>query len=44
MTTLDYMKLRLNTFWLTFGLSIAGFLISLVSLSIAYCYGEQLLR
>ncbi len=38
-----YMKLRLNTFWLTFGMSVAGFLISLVSLSVAYFYGEQLL-
>ena len=38
-----YMKLRLNTFWLTFGMSIAGFLISLVSLAVAYFYGESLL-
>ena len=30
-----YMKLRLNTFWLSFGLSIAGFLISLISLTVA---------
>lgn len=37
-----YMKLRLSTFWLTFGLSIAGFLISLVSLAVAYFYGERL--
>jgi len=29
------MKLRLNTFWLSFGLSIAGFLISLISLTVA---------
>lgn len=38
-----YMKLRLNTFWLTFGMSIAGFVISLVSLAVAYFYGESLL-
>lgn len=38
-----YMKLRLNTFWLTFGMSIAGFLISLVSLAVAYFYGEHLM-
>jgi hypothetical protein len=38
-----YMKLRLNTFWLTFGMSIAGFLISLVSLAVAYFYGERLM-
>jgi len=38
-----YMKLRLNTFWLSFGMSIAGFLISLVSLTVAYFYGERLM-
>ena len=38
-----YMKLRLNTFWLTFGMSIAGFAISLVSLAVAYFYGERLM-
>ncbi len=32
----DYMRLRLNTFWWTFGLSIASFVISLVTLSVAY--------
>jgi hypothetical protein len=37
-----YMKLRLNTFWVSFGMSIAGFLISLVSLAVAYFYGEHL--
>jgi hypothetical protein len=39
----NYMKLRLNTFWLTFGLSIAGFVISLVSLAVAALYGERIL-
>jgi hypothetical protein len=37
-----YMKLRLNTVWVSFGMSIAGFLISLVSLAVAYFYGEHL--
>jgi hypothetical protein len=40
---MTYMKLRLNTFWLTFGLSIAGFVISLISLAIAALYGERIL-
>jgi hypothetical protein len=39
---MNYMKLRLNTFWLSFGLSIAGFIISLVSLAVAALYGEHL--
>lgn len=40
---MTYMRLRLNTFWLTFGLSIAGFVISLISLAVAALYGERLL-
>jgi hypothetical protein len=39
-----YMKLRLNTFWLSFGMSIAGFLISLISLGIALVFGDRGLR
>lgn len=39
-----YMKLRLNTFWLSFGLSIAGFVISLISIGIAFYYGERFPR
>jgi hypothetical protein len=39
---MTYMKLRLNTFWLTFGLSIAGFVISLISIAIAVLTGERL--
>lgn len=39
-----YMKLRLNTFWLTFGLSIAGFVISLISLAVAYYFGDRVIR
>jgi hypothetical protein len=41
---MTYMKLRLNTFWLTFGLSIAGFVISLISIGIALYTGDPLLR
>ena len=36
---MNYMKLRLNTFWWTFGLSIASFLFATVSLAVAYFYG-----
>lgn len=39
-----YMKLRLNTFWLSFGLSIAGFVISLVSIAIAFYFGDRFPR
>jgi len=39
----EYMKLRLNTFWWSFGLSIAGFAMSLVSVAIALFYGARLL-
>lgn len=39
----EYMKLRLNTFWWSFGLSVAGFVMSLVSVAIAVFYGGQLL-
>jgi len=41
---LSYMRLRLNTFWWSFGLSIASFVISLVSLAVALFYGERLFR
>lgn len=39
-----YMKLRLNTFWLSFGLSIAGFVISLISIAVAFYYGDRFPR
>jgi hypothetical protein len=39
----EYMKLRLNTFWWSFGLSIAGFVMSLVSVAIALFYGARLM-
>jgi hypothetical protein len=38
-----YMKLRLNTFWLSFGMSIAGFIISLISLAVAGVSGHHFL-
>jgi len=41
---MTYMRLRLNTFWLTFGLSIAGFIISLISIGIALYTGEPIFR
>jgi hypothetical protein len=41
---MTYMRLRLNTFWLTFGLSIAGFVISLISIGIALYTGEPIFR
>jgi hypothetical protein len=41
---MDYMRLRLGTFWWSFGLSIASFAFALLSLAIAYFYGERLLR
>ena len=40
----EYMKLRLGTFWWSFGLSIAGFLMSIISVAIALFYGDRLLR
>lgn len=41
---LDYMKLRLDTFWWSFGLSIASFVFSIASLAVALTYGDKLLR
>jgi hypothetical protein len=35
-----YMALRLKTFWWTFGLSVAGFVLSIVSLVIALLFGD----
>ncbi len=40
----EYMRLRLNTFWWSFGFSVAGFVISVVSVLIAIFYGDRLLR
>lgn len=36
---MNYMKLRLNTFWWSFGLSIASFAFATISLIVAYFYG-----
>jgi len=40
---LTLMRLRLNTFWWSFGISIAGFLISIVSLVVAFSLGGRLI-
>jgi hypothetical protein len=42
-TRLSLMRLRLNTFWWTFGLSVAGFLISIISLVVALTLSARLL-
>jgi len=41
---LELMKRRLGTFWWSFGLSLAGFLFSILSLAVALFYGDRLLR
>jgi hypothetical protein len=40
----EYMRLRLNTFWWSFGLSVAGFIFSVISVLIAIFYGDRVLR
>jgi hypothetical protein len=40
----EFMKLRLRTFWWTFGLSVAGFVISIVSMAVAIMYGNRLVN
>lgn len=40
----NYMKLRMNTFWITFALSIAGFVMSIISLGLAFYFREAFLR
>lgn len=39
----EYMRLRLNTFWWTFGMSVAGLIFSIVSILIAVFYGDRVL-
>lgn len=39
----EYMRLRLNTFWWTFGMSVAGLIFSIVSILIAVFYGDRML-
>ena len=41
---MELMKRRLGTFWWTFGLSLAGFLFSIISLGVALMYRDALLR
>ena len=41
---MELMKRRLGTFWWSFGLSLAGFVFSIISLTIALIYGDKLLR
>lgn len=38
------MRLRLSTFWWGFGMSIASFIISLISLGIALYFGDRFFR
>lgn len=40
----NYMRLRMNTFWITFAMSVAGFVMSIVSLGLALYFREMLLR
>ena len=40
---MELMRRRLGTFWWSFGLSLAGFLMSILSLSIALTFGERIL-
>lgn len=37
----EYMRLRLNTFWWTFGMSVAGLVFSLISIAIAIILGQR---
>lgn len=41
---MELMKRRLGTFWWSFGLSLASFVFSLLSLAVALMYGDRLLR
>lgn len=41
---MNYMRLRLGTFWWSFGFSVASFVFAIASLAVAYFYGERLLR
>jgi hypothetical protein len=40
----NYLALRLKTFWWSFGMSAAGFVIAVVSLIVALCTGDFLHR
>lgn len=39
-----YMALRLKTFWWSFGFSVAGFIMSIISVIIAISYGDRVMR
>lgn len=39
----EFMRLRLRTFWWSFGFSVAGFILSLISLTVAAIYGSRML-
>lgn len=41
---MDYMRLRLGTFWWSFGFSVAGFVFALLSLAVAFFFGDRLMR
>lgn len=41
---MTFMRLRLSTFWWGFGMSIASFIISLISLGIALYFGDRFFR
>jgi hypothetical protein len=41
---MDYMRLRLGTFWWSFGFSLTSFVFALLSLAIAFFYGDRLMR
>lgn len=40
---LTLMRLRLDTFWWSFGMSVAGFVLSIVSLAVALTFGGRLI-
>ena len=41
---MNYMRLRLGSFWWSFGFSVASVIFAIASLVVAYFYGERLLR
>jgi hypothetical protein len=40
---MNYMRLRLGTFWWSFGFSLASFVFALLSLAVAFFYGDRLM-
>lgn len=41
---MTFMRLRLSTFWWGFGMSVASFILSLISLAVALYFGDRFLR